>query len=210
MVLKMPVVIVSKKRILNILVDSGAQVDLIRLGLFSEHLRNAQNPVRLRMANGMPMLGGMRSIILELAFERTLKDDNPAIWSAPVEFYEGEIGCDAYLSFPTLRRLQLLVVSDEGCLARKWKKNTIDRLTPVFPPQATSVRYLNSSKRTRGIMVFSACVVTSVKSEKNAEKNRTGQKMSNSQGYASRQSKRCIFSQDMVSKGDFRKKRRKI
>ena len=57
MFLKMPVVIGSKKRVLNILVDSGAQVDLIRLGLFSEHLRNAQNPVRLRMANGMPMLG---------------------------------------------------------------------------------------------------------------------------------------------------------
>ena len=100
MFLKMPVVIGNKKRVLNILVDSGAQVDLIRLGLFSEHLKNAKHPVRLRMANGTPMLGGMRSINLDLAFERSLKDENPAIWSAPVEFYEGEIGCDAYLSFP--------------------------------------------------------------------------------------------------------------
>ena len=53
-----------------------------------------------------------------------------------MEFFEAEIGVDAFLSYPTLRRLHLMLIADEGKLAKKHNVNWIDRLTPIFPPAA--------------------------------------------------------------------------
>ena len=59
--------------------------------------------------------------------------------------FEAEIGCDAYLSFPTLRRLKLMLISDEGLLARKLGRDRIDRLQTVFTPH--QVETLQSGNR---------------------------------------------------------------
>ena len=131
---KMPVVVGGKKKILNVLVDSGAQCDLIRLGLFVDHLGPPWQPMSFKMADGTIMRGGNCSIFLELAFEREILDGQSRVWTAQVEFFEAEIGCDAYLSYPTLRRLKMLIIADEGILARKSGRDRIDRLKPVFPP----------------------------------------------------------------------------
>ena len=114
------------------MVDSGAQADLIRIGLFSKFLGPPSQILKFRMADGSYMKGGSRSIILELAFEREIYDNDPHIWSTRVEFFEAEIGCDVYLSYPTLRKLKLLIIADEGLLARKAGRSQIDRLKPVF------------------------------------------------------------------------------
>ena len=139
LMIRVPVVVGGKKRFLNVLVDSGAQCDLIRLGLFGEYLRSPSRIMRFKMADGSLMRGGSRSIYLGLAFEREIIDNTPRVWTAKIEFFEAEIGCDAYLSYPTLRRLKLMIISDEGLLARKLGRDRIDRLQPVFPPHQVEI-----------------------------------------------------------------------
>ena len=136
LIVKLPVVVGGREKLLNALIDSGAQCDLIRLGLFSEFLEQPTQQMRFKMADGTLLRGGGKSIVLELAFQREIQDEFPKIWSANVEFYEAEIGCDCYISFPTLRRLKLMVIADEGILARKVGRDKIDRLQPVFSPRA--------------------------------------------------------------------------
>jgi len=57
-------------RIFNILIDTGAQVNLIRPDLFpSEDYVLSAKPISIRTADGSPMMGGAREISLDLLFQ---------------------------------------------------------------------------------------------------------------------------------------------
>ena len=56
-------------RDLHVLLDSGAHVNLVRRGLLDPpHVRTNSQPVRLKVANGTPMIGGTEEANLSLQF----------------------------------------------------------------------------------------------------------------------------------------------
>ena len=54
---------------MNVLVDTGAQVSLVRRGLFKEKsLEPSRRPVRLKMANGEMLGGGTHEATISMEF----------------------------------------------------------------------------------------------------------------------------------------------
>ena len=101
-----------EKRHINVLVDTGAQVNLVRKGLIrEEHLRKAQDTVRLVTANGAVMEGGGIETELCLLFRKravdSVEEGEHTIWGA---FYEADIQVDAIVSCPWIFKNKLAVI----------------------------------------------------------------------------------------------------
>ena len=92
----------GEKIILNTLVDTGAEVNLVRLGLLPDHLFfSASKKLKLLMANGNRLSGGERIINTEVAFTQMVNGvRQPTKWWCNAEFYEADIKVDAILSYP--------------------------------------------------------------------------------------------------------------
>ena len=89
-------------RQIKALIDTGAEANLVRQGLFSRNLFvPARNPVRLVAANGQRLGGGEYTIDLELGFNMI---DGTVVGGTKVEYaatcYEADIAIDMILSFP--------------------------------------------------------------------------------------------------------------
>ena len=94
-----------------VLVDTGAQVKLVRTGLFSDIGRPAHDPVRLQTVGGQLLGGGTRTLGLDLhlvandygtseTYTHVVTDD----------FYIADITCDVILSYPFLRSRNIGVI----------------------------------------------------------------------------------------------------
>ena len=59
-----------------------------------------------------------------------MKEKGTQFWSLTFEFFEAEIGVDLILSYPTMRRLGLIILTDEGALAIRKNGKIINRLYP--------------------------------------------------------------------------------
>ena len=92
------------QRELTVLVDTGAQVDLIRRGLVPEHLTEAVTVLlRLVMANTQPMKGGKREARLDLIFMGFVEDTKKRVEvREPTVLYEADITEDVILSYSWL------------------------------------------------------------------------------------------------------------
>ena len=113
----------GENRVLEVLIDTGAQINVVRRGLFSEHdMRPSKTPLRLTLADGQPFWGGDRELRARLTFGRTI---NHVVqpWRARANFYEGEIRADMILGLPWLAENGLDVLTREACLAMRvgWK-----------------------------------------------------------------------------------------
>ena len=61
-------------RILNVLINTGAQVNLLRTGLLEPRLlQRAQTPVRLVTANNQVLQVGDRTVSLEVTFRQKMQ-----------------------------------------------------------------------------------------------------------------------------------------
>ncbi len=98
--------------ILQALVDTGAETNLIRTGLFpAECFVPARDPLCLVTADGTRMHGGTQELTLHLEFgtdRPNPKGENT--WSTLVTFHDAGIHVDAILSYPWLTRARLGVV----------------------------------------------------------------------------------------------------
>ena len=87
---------------LKILIDTGAEVNLIRRGSLPEaYFRPARRPLVLATANGSRMEGGAQEAKLELEFWTT--EELPAggsCWTAPAFFHDADIQVDALIGYP--------------------------------------------------------------------------------------------------------------
>ena len=94
----------GESRVVRVLVDTGAQVNLVRTGVFSDIGRPGQDPVRLQTVGGQLLGGGSRTLALDLhlvandygtseTYTHVVKDN----------FYIADITCDIILSYPFLR-----------------------------------------------------------------------------------------------------------
>ena len=83
----------EKARRLKALVDTGAEICLVRKGLFEPHeLRSVMTPIRLRTANGQTLGGGQFEALL--VFEMYAKDEQTGkelLIRLPTWCYEADI-----------------------------------------------------------------------------------------------------------------------
>jgi hypothetical protein len=94
---------------MDILVDTGAEANLIRQGFVSDHLmHSAENPLKFETVNGQVLSGGTRCTKVRM---KLLGEENngtpPECFEYEVEFYEANIKVDAILSFPWLAQAKL-------------------------------------------------------------------------------------------------------
>ena len=92
----------GERQAIRVLIDTGAQANLIRRGLLEEHLMYAaRTPLTLTTANGQRLEGGGRVTNLGLKF-RQVEDGYtlPEGLHFDVIFYEADIFVDALLSYP--------------------------------------------------------------------------------------------------------------
>ena len=89
----------------KILVDTGAQANLVRKDLVPDHLMfSATQPLNFRTANGQRLEGGERVAETSLGFRQILEGHplDEFLWKNAI-FYEADIQVDAILSYPWLR-----------------------------------------------------------------------------------------------------------
>jgi hypothetical protein len=92
----------GQKRFLRMLVDTGAQVNIIRKGLIGpENFENAKKPLTLITANGQVMDGGRRVVSMKLKFRQTsdIEEVEPEL-TLTGTFFEADVGIDGILSYP--------------------------------------------------------------------------------------------------------------
>ena len=107
------------KMLLNALVDTGAQVNLIRSGLVAPHLlSHAESPIRLLAANGQTIQGGDKLLTLRMDF---LQVRNGVCSSEMLivggTFFQAAIEVDMILSYPWLRENKIGVFAHHNSLA---------------------------------------------------------------------------------------------
>ena len=91
---------------LKALIDTGAEANLIRQGVLDfSHFENAQEPIQLVTANGQRLMGGVRTISLEIEFN---PNENGKFLDEKMNFeatcYEADISIDLILSFPWMAK----------------------------------------------------------------------------------------------------------
>ena len=145
LLLSMPIKFGGVWKSVKILIDTGAQADLIRMGFCSQFLNPSDNPINLRMVDGTPLQGGKLSIMLRMEFSLEIPVGKNSSWSFNSEYYEAEIGVDIILSYPTMRKMGLIILTDEGILGIKKGENLINRLTPI--------RFLSGQAKTFSMVV---------------------------------------------------------
>ena len=65
------------EKVFDVLVDTGAQVSLVKAGLLpSECLTDSQKPVRLKVANSQYMVGGTKEVGMQIRSEFNLNSPN--------------------------------------------------------------------------------------------------------------------------------------
>ena len=119
LVMELPAVLSNGEvRNLKVLIDTGAQANLVRKGLISSHLfYGAPRILKLIAANGQRIEGGDRVVDVHLQFccERDGKMLEHMI-EYPCTFHEAAIRVDAILSFPWLREQELGVFPHKKAL----------------------------------------------------------------------------------------------
>lgn len=106
-------------RKINILVDTGAEINLIRPGLFPHScFLPAQKPAELTTANGTRLEGGSHEIVLHFDLRKIqngVEQNSPA--RCQVVFHSAEIQVDAIIGYPWLYYCQVGVFPSLGALA---------------------------------------------------------------------------------------------
>jgi hypothetical protein len=107
------------RKTISILVDTGAEANLVRKGLLVDSLMQiAREPLTFVTANGQPLEGGKNRTRFTLFFEQVVDGQTlPQNRSFQAEFYEAQIGVDAILSFPWMAQHKIGVFPHHQALA---------------------------------------------------------------------------------------------
>ena len=110
----------SREVWLDVLIDTGAEANLIRGGLLRpEEMRRSARPLLLRTADGSRMQGGAQEVALRLAFQGGPEGEQG--WSVVATFHDADIQVDAIIGLPWLKAQQLGVFPHLEALAR-WEE----------------------------------------------------------------------------------------
>ena len=103
---------------MKVLIDTGAETNLVRKGLVPEHLFHmAEKPIRLVTASGQVLPGGDKVVRLGMTFG-TISGENAqtGTFECCADFLEAEIKVDAILSYPWMVKMKIGVFPHKGAL----------------------------------------------------------------------------------------------
>ena len=102
------------EKVFDVLVDTGAQVTLVKAGLLPpDHLTDSRKPVRLKVANGQYMVGGTKEAAIGLQFVNHRELSRPDLGKEillPGRFYEAEMDWDMIVGY------DFMMETDSGVL----------------------------------------------------------------------------------------------
>ena len=102
------------EKVFDVLVDTGAQVSLVKAGLLPpECLTDSRKPVRLKVANGQYMVGGTKEAAIGLQFVNHRELSRPALGKEILlhgRFYEAEMDWDMIVGY------NFMMETDSGVL----------------------------------------------------------------------------------------------
>ena len=91
------------EKVFDVLVDTGAQVSLVKAGLLPpECLTHSRSPVRLKVANGQYMVGGTKEAAIGLQFVNHRELSRPDFGKGILlqgRFYEAQMDCDMIIGY---------------------------------------------------------------------------------------------------------------
>jgi hypothetical protein len=131
------------------LVDTGAQVNLYRTGLFDEcQTKPAKKPLSLVTVDGTRLSGGQREIWLQVEFFATSEKQKMG-WQEDACFLEGDIQVDLILGYPWLRTVQLGILPHKDALFFDGEPKWLLRSVRQFPEEidTTPQRRAKRSKK---------------------------------------------------------------
>ena len=104
---------------LRVLVDTGAQANLVRRGVLPERLfAPAERPLSLSTACGQAMEGGQREVQLHIGLKKeNMNDEEGGIWWGEGLFHDADITVDAIVGWPWLKPNGIVIVTTHNCLA---------------------------------------------------------------------------------------------
>jgi hypothetical protein len=120
LIMKIPAYLFNgEKVVLKVLIDTGAEANLVRKGLISGHLFGAAPKIlRFITAGGQVLPGGDRTIELDLEFTQVVNGvELPQTREYRTMFYEAAIKVDAILSYPWLVEKKIAVFPHKRALA---------------------------------------------------------------------------------------------
>ena len=111
----------------RVLVDTGAEVSLVRQGLLPEGaMREAKRPLKLVAANNQRLPGGRRVAEVGLRFEAELgREKKEHTLTAPSELYEAAMEEDVILSYQWLAERDIDVCPRKHGLRMSWGHETV-------------------------------------------------------------------------------------
>ena len=115
-------------RHIRVLVDTGAQVNLIRHDIPPAYMmRPAQRPLSLSTVSGEPLPGGQREVELPMRFAAMEENRVPVDggWTTSARFYDAEISCDAILGYGWLAEQRLNILPWCDALQLSWEPRWI-------------------------------------------------------------------------------------
>ena len=125
---------------LRILIDTGAQANLVRPGALPEGiLHPSPKPLSLNSVNGTNISGGKNEVNLSLEFSLALEQQNYSPWRVQASFHDAEMGVDAILSYPWLREHCLSVIPSKNCLAILVENQPVTFLHGQINPQEEKI-----------------------------------------------------------------------
>lgn len=134
----------GRERYIKALVDTGAEANLIRAGLFdSGEMRPSSSPLSLRTADGSVMRGGSQEVTLHLTFQGGMEGAKE--WSVMAAFHDADLQVDAILGLPWLRQRQLGVIPHLEALVR-WEEPQL-LLKSVRQPEPRVIRQIRKEER---------------------------------------------------------------
>ena len=126
----------GRGQVLRALIDTGAEVNLVREGIFPQtEFSFANQRLNLTTANGQPMRGGNLSLKAKLYFSRYQGREFLEECTLPAEFYQADIAADAILGCPWLKRQRLGIFPYLGTLSVERDDFHLDMLASDVPPR---------------------------------------------------------------------------
>ena len=124
------------EKVFDVLVDTGAQVSLVKAGLLPpDCLTDSRKPVRLKVANGQYMVGGTKEAAIGLQFVNHRELSRPDLGKEILlhgSFYEAEMDWDMIVGY------DFMMETDSGVLSRPRASLTLyqdDQLSWLSSPE---------------------------------------------------------------------------
>ena len=120
----------GKGQVLKVLIDTGAEANLIREGLVSsQEFCKAEECLNLTTANGQTLRGGQRELHTHLLFRKRLRPGGKVgNYAVDASFHEAEINVDVILGYPWLKSKKIGVFPCFDALAIIRGKDRLDWL----------------------------------------------------------------------------------